>query len=201
MKRLRDVTTPLANFFASGVLALGHKLGPVLWQLPPNFDFEPRRLGEFFELLPRSTKAAATLAARHDDKLKGEACLDAEPDRPLRHTLEVRHPSFSAPTCAKLLRDNEIALAISDSAGTWVALEEVTSDFVYIRLHGAEELYTSGYSDDALGRWAKKIRRWAREGDVFVYFDNDVEARAPVDAISLAERLGLLTPRGPRRDF
>ncbi|WP_027944262.1 DUF72 domain-containing protein [Amycolatopsis taiwanensis] len=194
MKRLRDVATPLANFFASGVLALGHKLGPVLWQLPPNFAFEPRKLCEFFELLPRSTAAAATLAARHDDKLKGEACLEADPDRPLRHAVEVRHPSFSAPDCPKLLRDNNVALVISDSAGTWVALEEVTSDFVYIRLHGAEELYTSGYGDDALDRWAEKIRRWARKDDVYVYFDNDVEVRAPVDAISLAERLGTLTP-------
>lgn len=197
IRRLRNVTAPLANFFASGMLALGHKLGPILWQLPPNFAFEPGRLTEFFELLPRTTAAAATLGARHDDKLKAEPCLESEPDRPLRHALEVRHPSFATPACAKLLRDNDIALVVSDSAGTWVAIEEVTADFVYLRLHGDEELYMSGYRDDALDRWAEKIRRWARDSDVYAYFDNDVEVRAPVDAISLAERLGIVTTRCP----
>lgn len=189
MKRLREVETPLANFFASGVLALGHKLGPILWQLPPNFAFDPEKLRDFFTLLPRSTAAAATLATRHDDKLKGHVWTEAGADRPLRHALEVRHPSFSAQSCLNLLRDNDIALVISDSAGTWITLEEVTSDFVYLRLHGDQELYTSGYREEALDRWARKIRRWQRDRDVYVYFDNDVQARAPIDAISLTNRL------------
>jgi len=205
MKRLRDVEVPLANFFASGVLALGHKLGPILWQLPPNLAFEPDRLAGFFELLPRTTPAAAALATRHDDKLKAEAYTDPGPPRALRHALEVRHPSFATPGCAKLLRDNDIALVDSDSAGTWVALEEVTADFVYVRLHGDEDLYTSGYGDAALDRWAEKIRKWASRKDVYVYFDNDVIGRAPVDAISLARRLTTGAPerppsaRGPHR--
>jgi uncharacterized protein YecE (DUF72 family) len=195
MRRLRDVETPLANFFASGVLALGHKLGPILWQLPPNFAFEPDRLTEFFALLPRNTAEAATLGARHDDKLKGEPCLEAGSNRPLRHALEVRHPSFASPTVTQLLRDNDIALVVSDSAGTWIAIEEVTTDLVYLRLHGDEKLYESGYTDEALDHWAKKIRRWARDADVYVYFDNDIEVRAPFDAISLATRLGQSVPR------
>lgn len=189
MRRLREVAAPLANFFASGLLALGHKLGPVLWQLPPNFAFDPDRLAEFFGLLPRTTAAAATLGARHDDKLKAAPCLEGSPDRPLRHALEVRHPSFAAPECPKLLRDNGVALVVSDSAGTWVTLEEVTADFVYLRLHGDEELYAGGYRDAVLDRWAEKIRHWSRDGDVYAYFDNDVDVRAPVDAVSLANRV------------
>ncbi|NKQ55150.1 DUF72 domain-containing protein [Amycolatopsis sp. K13G38] len=189
MKRLADVRTPLANFFASGVLALGHKLGPFLWQLPPNLAFDADRLAGFFELLPRDTRAATALAKDHDDKLKGEACLPTGPQRPLRHALEVRHSSFRRPEYAKLLRDNGIASVISDSAGTWPTLEEDTADFVYIRLHGDEELYTSGYSAEALDAWAAKIRAWDGSRDVYVYFDNDVKVRAPMDAIALADRL------------
>jgi len=197
MKRLRGVERPLANFFASGVLALAHKLGPILWQLPPNLAFEPDLLTGFFELLPRTTSAAAALATLHDEKLKAEAYTDPGPRRTLRHALEVRHPSFAAPGCAKLLRDNDIALVVSDSAGMWVALEEVTSDFVYVRLHGDEELYTSGYNDAALDHWAEKIRNWSSGMDVYVYFDNDVTGRAPVDAISLARRLTAVAPERP----
>ena len=196
MKRLTDTETPLANFFASGVLALGPKLGPILWQLPANFAFEPDRFGQFFEGLPRNTRAAADLAKKHDDKLKGEAHTEAGKNRRLRYALEPRHPSFHSKQCQKLLRDNNIALVAADSAGTWPSFEEVTADFVYVRLHGDEELYASGYTDEALKRWTGKIRRWQRTGgkkmrDVYVYFDNDVKVKAPGDAVSLATRLGV----------
>lgn len=194
MKRLREVEAPLANFFASGVLALGHKLGPILWQLPPNFVFERQRLCGFFDLLPRTTRAAAKLAKKHDDKLKGDAYTEPGRNLRLRHALEVRHPSFATPEFTKLLCDNEVALVVSDSAGKWIALEEVTADFVYVRLHGDEELYTSGYSDVALDRWAEKVLNWARGSDVYVYFDNDVKVKAPEDAIALAERVARECP-------
>ncbi|HVW40054.1 MAG TPA: DUF72 domain-containing protein [Amycolatopsis sp.] len=189
MKRLVEVETPLANFFASGVLALGSKLGPFLWQLPPNLPFDPQRLQAFFALLPRTTREAAALAAHHDDKLKGDAYLEPGPQRPLRHALEVRHPSFQTPDYPELLRRNKIASVISDSAGTWPTLEEDTTDFVYIRLHGDKELYASGYSDEALDAWAAKIRSWGGSRDVYVYFDNDIKVKAPTDAIALAARL------------
>src|SRR5690606_32927327 len=94
--KLGDVETPLANFFASGVLALGPKLGPILWQLPPTLGFDPDRLARFFDLLPRTTTAAAELARRHDDKVpedRSHTVTDA--DRPVRHALEVRHASFA----------------------------------------------------------------------------------------------------------
>ncbi|NIJ10275.1 uncharacterized protein YecE (DUF72 family) [Saccharomonospora amisosensis] len=174
------------------MLALGHKLGPVLWQLPARLTFDAQRVENFLRLLPGSTTAVSRLAARHDSKLSCEPYLDAGPDRPVRHALEARHPSFADPACLELLRAHGVALVVADTAGTWPYLEHVTADFVYVRLHGDVELYTSGYSDRALSAWARKITGWHAAGlDTYVYFDNDVKAKAPGDAIALAEKLGL----------
>jgi uncharacterized protein YecE (DUF72 family) len=190
MKKLRDAWTPLANFFASGPLALGHKLGPVLWQLPPNFGFNPERLAEFFAQLPRSTGEAAYLARQHDERMKDRAHLHTDADRPLRHALEVRHTSFNTPEFLALLREHHIAVVVADTAGKWPLIREVTADFAYVRLHGDVELYTSGYTDAALDAWAATIRPWLESGhDTYVYFDNDVKVRAPVDAMGLLSRL------------
>jgi uncharacterized protein YecE (DUF72 family) len=211
LKKLAGVEAPLANFFASGVLALGGKLGPVLWQLPPTLGYDAERLARFFALLPRSTGAAAELAARHDERMEGRALLTAAVDQPLRHALEVRHSSFETPEFVELLRANDIALVVADTAGKWPAVHDVSSDFVYLRLHGDEELYVSGYDPPALDTWAARIRTWTGGGtpadgrvlappappqprDVVVYFDNDVKVRAPFDAIALADRLGVSPP-------
>jgi uncharacterized protein YecE (DUF72 family) len=208
MKKLAGVEVPLANFFASGVLALGDQLGPLLWQLPPTMGFDADRLAGFFALLPRTTGAAARLATHHDQRLDGRALTTTDVDRPLRHALEVRHASFETAQFVKLLRDNDIALVCADTAGKWPVLDDVTSDFVYVRLHGDQELYVSGYGDAALDRWAARARTWqmggtptdgrtlcppatGRERDVFVYFDNDAKVHAPFDAIALAHRLGV----------
>jgi uncharacterized protein YecE (DUF72 family) len=192
MKKLRDVEAPLANFFASGVLALGPKLGPLLWQLPPNLGFDRDRLADFFDLLPRSTGEACRVAARHDERMEGRAWLTTDADRPLRHALEVRHPSYETPALMSLLKERDIAIVTADTAGKWPCIETPTTDFAYVRLHGAEELYVSGYTDEALDDWARKVAGWRDEGrDVFVYFDNDVKVRAPFDAMSLMERLGV----------
>jgi uncharacterized protein YecE (DUF72 family) len=193
MKKLAGVETALANFFASGVLALGPALGPVLWQLPPNLGYDADRLCAFFDLLPRSTAAAARLAAGHDDKLSGDRVwTQTDADRPLRHALEVRHDTFCTDEAVQLLADHDIALVVADTAGRWPLLERTTSDFMYVRLHGDEELYVSGYSPAALDSWATRIRAWADRGqDVYVYFDNDVKVHAPYDALGLMERLGL----------
>ncbi|EHR52972.1 hypothetical protein SacmaDRAFT_4798 [Saccharomonospora marina XMU15] len=192
LKQLRDPEVPLANFFASGVLALGHKLGPVLWQLPARLAFDAERIENFLRLLPGNTTAVSRLAARHDSKLNCEPYLDAGPDRPVRHALEARHSSFADPACLELLHDYGVALVVADTAGTWPYLEHVTADFVYVRLHGDVELYTSGYSDRALSAWARKITAWHAAGlDTYVYFDNDSKAKAPGDAVALAEKLGL----------
>jgi uncharacterized protein YecE (DUF72 family) len=216
MKKLAGVEVPLANFFASGVLALGDQLGPVLWQLPPTLGFDPQRLAAFFALLPRTTQAAARLATHHDHRVDGRSLTAIDVDRPLRHALEVRHTSFETTEFVQLLRDNDIALVCADTAGKWPLLDDVTSDFVYARLHGDKELYVSGYGDAALDRWAARIRTWqmggtpsdgrtlgppapVREREVFVYFDNDVKVHAPFDAMALAQRLGVrdLSAAGP----
>src|SRR5215467_3118451 len=125
IKRLGDVRAPLANFFASGLLALGPKLGPILWQLPPNFGFDSKRLARFFELLPRSTSAAAGLAAHHDRRVK-DPCLAAELDMPIRHAIEVRHRSFETPDFIMLLRRHRIALVVADTV-EWPYIEDVTA--------------------------------------------------------------------------
>ncbi|KID31746.1 DUF72 domain-containing protein [Prauserella rugosa] len=211
MKRLRDVTEGLANFFASGVLALEHKLGPVLWQLPARTAFDAELLSGFFGELPRSTGAAAELARDHNT-VRFAPHTSVERDRRVRHALEVRHPSFATAEAVDLLREHDIGLVVTDSAGEWPRLEDVTADFVYVRLHGAEELYASGYPDSELAEWADKVLAWRsgrsprsdhtvapaarrRSRDVFVYFDNDRKAKAPGDAITLARNAGAaITP-------
>lgn len=207
MKKLDDVAGPLANFFASGVLALGEKLGPVLWQLPPQLPFDAGRVERFLDQLPTTTAAASALARGHDARVK-DPLTQAPADRPLRHAMEVRHESYRDPDFTRLLRERGVALVVADTAGRWPLLEEVTADLVYVRLHGDEELYVSGYDDAALDRWADRVRRWHADGrDVVVYFDNDVKVRAPFDAMALAGRLadiaaeptGVRPPVGPVR--
>lgn len=207
MRRMKDAETALANFLASGLLRLEGKLGPILWQLPPRFRFDEARLEEFLALLPRDSVAAARLAARHDARLDGRAWTETDRRRPLRHALEVRHESFRTPRFIDLLRRHGVALVFADAVA-WPYMEDVTSDLVYLRLHGSEELYASGYSDAALDRWADRVRRWVAGGEpddavrtagsappapggreVHVYFDNDAKVRAPFDAMGLARRI------------
>lgn len=187
MKRLRDVKSALANFFASGLLGLDEKLGPILWQLPPSFRFDADLLRAFFDLLPRTTREVERLARHHDARLAGRSLVrTANPDTPVRHTLEVRHRSFEDPRFLELLREYAVATCVADSAGLFPVFEEPTADFVYARLHGSQELYVSGYSVAELEQWAARVRRWSAQREVFVYFDNDVKVRAPFDALNLA---------------
>ncbi len=209
MKKLRDVETPLANFFGSGVLALREKLGPVLWQFPPNFGWNEERFRQFFELLPRDTAAAAEHARGHDAKLKYGSFTEVDVARPLRYAVEIRHLTFLVPEFFALLRRHNIAFVCADTAGKWPYAEDLTADFVYIRLHGAEQLYVSGYSDPELAWWRSRIELW-RGGkqpndarvvgaskpkrlrrDVYAYFDNDAKVHAPFDAKMLAGLLGM----------
>ena len=94
MRRLLQVEVPLANFFAQGLLRLKNKLGPILWQFPANFKWDPERLENFFKLLPRTHKQAAKLARRHDQRLDGRTWFRVLEDRPLRHAIEIRNDSF-----------------------------------------------------------------------------------------------------------
>lgn len=195
LKRLRDVGTGLANFFASGVLALGDQLGPVLWQLPERTAHDRDLLETFFAQLPRTLGEAAALGARHDAKVAGDRVwTDVPPDlagRRVRHALEFRHPSFCTDEALNLLRAHDVACVVADTAGRWPQVLAVTSDLVYVRLHGDEDLYVSRYSDAALDLWADRVRAWTQVADVVVYFDNDAHGHAPHDALRLADRLGV----------
>ena len=221
MKKLKDVAEPVANFFASGVLALRDKLGPILWQLPPSLGYDADRLESFFDLLPRDTADALKVAKGHDARMKGRAYLETDKTRrPLRHALEIRHETFRQPEFVKLLRKHDVALVVADTAGKWPHMEDQTArDFVYLRLHGAEQLYVSGYDDASLADWAKKIRAWStgksagsdkltatppksmkKSRDVYAYFDNDVKVRSPYDAMRLSALLDLRPPPGDGPD-
>lgn len=205
-KRLRDIEAPLANFFASGLLRLGPKLGPLLWQFPPNFRFDAALMKDFFALLPQDTRAAARLARRHDKRLDGRDWTSTDAKRPLRHAVEIRHDSFRDPAFIELLRAHDIALVCADTV-KWPLLMDATADFVYCRLHGSQELYRSRYSEEALKRWAARVRAWSqgkpmKDGefagdkpaeatprDVFVFFDNTDKLHAPEDAARLMAML------------
>jgi uncharacterized protein YecE (DUF72 family) len=208
MLRLRNCDQALANFFASGIANLREKMGPLLWQLPPNFRFDREALERFFRSLPMDAGDASALARRHDEKVADRAACRFTSSRRLRHALEVRNPTFIDEAFVDLLRRYAIALVVADTAGKWPYAEDVTADFVYVRLHGDEELYVSGYGDDALDRWSGRLVGWSegrtpagaqlisrspppvRTGrDVFCYFDNDVKVMAPRDAHALAVRI------------
>lgn len=218
MKKLRDVETPLANFFASGVLCLEEKLGPILWQFPAMVGYNQELFESFFKLLPKNTSQAAELASRHDAKLKGRAWTKTRKKRPIRYAIEVRHQSFFAPPFMELLRKYKFAFVIADTAGIFPYAEDLTADFLYLRLHGSTQLYRSGYTDEELDTWAQKIRCWRAgkepgdavrtapidrslkgfEKDTYVYFDNtDDKLRAPYDAQSLIARLKTTRPQLP----
>lgn len=205
LRRLRAAETPLANFIASGLLRLGPKLGPILWQLPPNFRLDAEQIDAFLTLLPRDTVAAARLGRKHDNRLKAPAWLKVDAERPMRHAFEIRHESFRDRAFIDLLRRHDVALVCADSV-KWPRLMDITADFVYCRLHGSQQLYASGYDDAALDDWAQRVAAWARGGDpdpaehaggearrgvrdVFVYFDNDQKVRAPADAGALMRRV------------
>lgn len=193
-KKLHDVETALANFYASGVLALGAATGPFLWQLPPGLGFHADRVAEFLELLPRSSDEAERLARKHDARLTHGALVRAEGHRRHRHAFEIRHETFLDPAFFRLLARHGDALVIADTAGLYPMIEELTADFVYVRLHGDTELYRSRYEDEALAAWADRIEAWIEDGrDVYVYFDNTALGNAPKDAIRLR---GMLEERG-----
>ena len=211
MRKLKEPRQPLANFFASGLLRLREKLGPILWQFPPAMSFDENRFKEFFDLLPHDSLELARLAKEHDAFLKGRVHLEPDAKRPVRHAIEFRHESFLTDRFTILLRKHKIALVVADVASKFPTAEDVTADWVYVRLHGSRQLYTSGYTPREIKSWAAKVRAWcrgveptnarritrqsppAKRGrDVFVFFDNtDVKLRAPVDARRMADELGV----------
>jgi uncharacterized protein YecE (DUF72 family) len=183
-KKLANIEDPMKRFVESGLADLKHKLGPILWQLGPSLRFDEGRTEKSFLGLPRS--------------LGG---------RRLRHVFEPRHETFFVPEMARLAREHSVALAFSHSSA-WPYTEELTAGFVYLRLHGPKEVYSSAYSKSELERWARRIETWAngsepdnarrisdldpppRKGrSVFVYFDNDVGGHAPRQALEMISLL------------
>lgn len=211
MLKLKDIEGPLANVLASGIFELRDKLGPMLWQFPPIVKFDPQRFEHFLSLLPQDTDSALALARQYQPRMEGRVALDAGPGRPMRHAVEIRHDSFLDPAFIAMLRRYNVALVVADTAGRWPLCEDVTADFVYVRLHGDKELYASGYEDEAIAAWAGRIHAWRNgrqpEGarlvspqapvgrtarDVYCYFDNDIKVHAPYDAqrlIAAVDRL------------
>jgi len=211
-RRLREIDGPVANVLASGVFNLGDKLGPFLWQFPPNFKFDPETMEHFLSILPHDTDQGLALARQHEPRMKGKVALEVGKKRKLRHALEIRNESFIDEAFIALLRKYKVAMVVADTGGKWPDYEDVTADFMYLRLHGPEELYASGYTDKALNKWAERISAWSGGGqpedarlispkaapkrasrDVFCYFDNDLKVRAPFDARRLTEKLGIDT--------
>lgn len=176
LKRLNNVTEPLSEFFGSGVLELGAKLGPILWQLPPSLKFEAEILTGFLASLPRTISDAAGFAGANDPGIS----------LPIRYALEPRNESFNDPRVEELLRHYDVALVTSDNPGRFPVFHRVTASFAYLRLHGVPKMYYSDYSDVDLGSWAERIRELIGSGtDVYCYFDNTALAHAPENAVSL----------------
>ncbi|WBY01966.1 DUF72 domain-containing protein [Ramlibacter tataouinensis] len=210
MLKLRNAQAALGNFFASGLFALGDKLGPILWQFPPQLPFDAARFEAFFAALPADTDAAAQVALRRDHRLQGRELLQPLHRQRLRHAVEVRHDSFVDPAFIALLRRHGIAWVVADTPQPWPLYEDVTADFVYIRLHGSTELYKSRYTPQQIGRWAAAIEAWRHGGqpddarlvsgqapprraarDVYCYFDNTDKLHAPDNARELMAALGM----------
>ena len=199
--KLRRAGVALANFFASGVLALGRKTGPFLWQLPATYRFESERIDSFLRSLPRDSIEAAALARQHDGRVRSEPLTEAAESVSYRHAMEVRHASYFNREFYEVLRAHRCAFVVADTAGTFPYAEELTADFAYVRLHGSQALYASGYGDDELDVWTARIAGWVERGvrEAFVYFDNDALGHAPFDAERLAARLTAVGTVGTSR--
>jgi uncharacterized protein YecE (DUF72 family) len=207
IKRLKDIEEPVANFFASGVFELKEKLGAILWQFPPSFKFDEEQFQAFLALLPTTAGAAEMFTQKHHADFSLPA--DVSPRFKLRHAVEIRNQTFVTDVFIDMLRKYNIAFVIADTAGRWPYAEDITSDFVYMRLHGDTELYNSGYSDAAIERWYQRIKSWIKgvqprdarligkrsklnkSLDVFCYFDNTDKLWAPKDARHLSTLLGI----------
>ena len=209
-RRLAEPELPIANFMALGIFVLGNKLGPVLWQLPPGMRFDAVRCEAFLRLLPHTASECAAVASKREERMQDKELVEPVAGLRMRHAVEVRNASFVDPAFIALLRKYKVALVIADTGGRWPEFEDLTADFVYLRLHGASELYASGYSDKQLNHWAARIHQWSQGGqapdarlvsdvppakaaqrEVFCFFDNTMKIEAPNNARRLMQKLGL----------
>lgn len=190
IRRLKEIDEPLANFFASGLLRLGDKLGPILWQFPPNVMWKDDRFEKFLRQLPRTRKEAARLAKQHGEKVNGRSFTESNGDGPVRHAFEMRHPSFFTPAFFDLLRAHGAAIVFSHASERSVFVDKPTGDFVYARLHGEGKEFKKGYPPDQVREWAKRAEGWKKDGlDTFVYFSTDQKKYSPAGAVALIDAL------------
>lgn len=183
-RTLAEAGGSIERFFASGVLELGEKLGPVNWQFLPTKQFDPADFEAFLALLPGTAQG-----------------------RPLRHVVELRHESFRVPECVALLRKYGVATVLADKP-RWPSIPDITASFVYVRLQCASEAEETGYRGAELDQWAARTKTWAQGGapdapatiakplarqgrarDVFVYMINGFKPKAPSAALALIARL------------
>lgn len=193
IKRLKNCEQELANFFASGPLALGPKLGPFIWQLPPNVIYNRDVLSAFLALLPRTTDQYVALAAKADERLKSTPFLATDGVGPIRHAIEMRNASFDAVKVNSLLTEYNVARVIADTAES--PSRELTADFAYCRLQGPAHGQSQGYQPADIADWAQTTGAWAASGkDVFAYFVHEDKLHAPANAIALRQALGIALP-------
>ena len=207
--RLKNCFEPLCNFMASGVLCLKEKLGPFLWQVPPNVTLKDDRFEIFVKSLPHTTEQTAALAEQHGPKVKGRAWTETDANRKVRHAFEFRHPSFQNADFIEMLRAHDVGVVFADSGKKSPYMEDLTSDFVYMRMHAEKAAYTKGHTEKALNALVERVDLWTKgkqpkdaqlvspdgkpvktKRDVFVFFDNEVKENAPLDALRLIEKLG-----------
>lgn len=189
IKRLKNCEEALASFFASGPLALGDRLGPFIWQLPPNLSFEAASFSAFLALLPRDIDAYLALAQKADGA-KAASYLEPNGNKTFRHAMEMRHESFNRPEVEALLRQHNVARVIADTAEN--PGFELTADFAYCRLQGPARLDASGYEDADIAGLAKTLSAWRDAGiDTYAYFVHEDKLHAPANAMALAEKLGI----------
>ena len=193
IKRLKNCESELANFFASGPLALGGKLGPFIWQLPPNLTYHRDVLEGFLALLPRTSADYVAFASKADGRLKSPPFLTTDGVGPIRHAIEMRHASFDDPEVNALLVAHNVARVIADTAEN--PSREQTADFAYCRLQGPAHPGASGYTADDIADWATTMKTWSDSGrDVFAYFVHEDKLHAPANAIALRQALGISLP-------
>ncbi|GAA4173771.1 DUF72 domain-containing protein [Gryllotalpicola koreensis] len=192
---LRGAEQETAVFLASGPLLLGEKLGPLLWQFPESFGFDVDVLDGFLGSLPRSVGEARQFIDRHGGSVDSE--LAAIPDRPLRHSIEVRNAGFLQPGYLELLRHHRVAAVATNSTSRPV-IDAVTADFVYVRFDDGLARFPHGQSEEQLAQHAARIHDRLAEGlDVFFYFDDPDSTKGlkgsshpPLDAIELQRLVG-----------
>lgn len=209
MLKLKNCEHAVGNFFASGVLALREKLGPVLWQFSAKMPLDFDRFETFAKMLPRDLNEARELGLRHDKKLRRKPYLTVKENLPLRHAFELRNDKFFDKDFLVMLREYNIATVMASTAEKWPLFTDVTANFIYVRMHGEHQLYSGSYNQKTLDKWKHHISFWQkgctppelkhylpaapdkRLRPIFMYFDNTEKAQAPVDALRFMKMMGV----------